>query len=36
MKKRNREKLEDIIGAVCIFATCIVILFLAHGLEGLW
>ena len=33
MKKRNREKLEDIIGVLCIFGTYIVLIFLAYGLE---
>ena len=36
MKKRNREKLEEFVGVLCIFATFIVLLFLSHGLEGLW
>ena len=31
-----REKLEDFIGVLCIFATLIVLLLLSHGLEGLW
>ena len=28
--------IRDIIGAVCIFASMIVLLYLSYGLEGWW
>jgi hypothetical protein len=36
MGRRLRRLIGDVIGAVCVFASMIVLLYLAYGLEGWW